>query len=228
MTEIESQNSTKAKLTTNPANSIPISRAILYFLILGFIPLFSVFLHYSAKNALQQSLNGRLSEACFQVANQNLKARYSTLTRKLFQDKDHFYIERQVGSITPLSSEIGALQKVLSSGFHPDEEAMKRRLSLLTGPENKLTFTESAEKSYAGLKETVNQLSRSVEVDVQDIRKILARVEGVQIGQEGTQECAVKARPHLIVTDFKIDKKKGFLGDVYSLQLKILKREYTK
>ena len=220
MTKNEAPNSTQ----TSATNSIPIHRAILYFLLLGFIPLFCVFFAYSSKSDLQESLHTRLSQACFQVKNQNQRECYSKKIREIFQDKDHFYLEKQVSTITPLSQEITSLQKVLASGFHPDEEAMRRRLTTLTGPENALTFTESAEKSYAGLKETQVQLSHSVEVDIHDLCKILARIEGVRIGSEEAKE----SRPHLIITDLKIDKKKGLLSEVYLLNLKILKREYLK
>jgi hypothetical protein len=220
MTKNETPNGTQ----TGATSGIPISRAILYFLLLGAIPLFCVFFAYSSQCDLQQSLHMRLSEACIQVTNQNYKECYSKLIRQTFQDKDHFYLEKQVGTITPLSQEITALQKMLAGGFHPDEEAMRRRLTILTGPENALTFSESAEKSYAALKETQVQLSRSVEVDIQDVRKILARIEGVQIGPDE----ANASRPHLIITDFKIDKKKGLHSEVYLLNLKILKREYLK
>ncbi len=205
-------------------NKIPLNRAILYLICVGLLPLFFVLIDYSAKKDLQTSLDANLSASCEKIYLTNVREHSCKLIRDTYQDKDHFYLEKHVGTIPLLSQEVNILQKILNSGFHPEEEVLRRRYALLTGPENCLTFSQSPEKSYAGLKESVAQLSKSVEVSVQDLHKILARVEGVQIGEEKP----LPSRPHLIITDFKIEKKKGQLGDVYALNLKILKREYLK
>ena len=86
-----------------------------------------------------------------------------------------------------------------------------------------VVVAKSCEK-YNNFQETIETLAHPVEVDNSDILKILSRIEGVSLHDEKPLE----TRPQLIITDFRIDRKKPSLYEVYALNIKILKREYTQ
>ena len=202
---------------------IPQQRAIFYLFVLGFLPLVGVFYNYSIRQELQETLQHELAFACTETARQNQKESCNRFIKNTFQEKDHFYLDKQLGSLKLLNEEVALLQKATLSGFHPEEDAIRRRLHFLTGNENVISFTESQEKRYSGFTETTESLHRSVEMDVQDLRKIISIIEGTT-GGDGDKSIAT--RPHLIITDFRIDKKRGYAQEVFALQLKVLKREY--
>jgi hypothetical protein len=203
--------------------AIPMSRLIVYLLVSATLPLFFIVLHYVTTKEKQNSLLEQLKTLQTSIHTQNLKEGQSKLVRQEFQEKDHFYLQK-INTLTLLENEISSLQKALQGSFHPEEEAMRRRLSYLTGPDNTLSFTESAEKAYCGLKETQVQLSHPVDVNMSDVKKILSLIEGVQIDTFSPPS----TRPQLIITDFHLEKKKGILNESYQLQLKLVKREYSK
>src|SRR5260221_675513 len=105
-----------------------------------------------------------------------------------------------------------SLQKILSSGFHANEDAFRRRMQFHTSGQNAISFVEGSVKAYPGFQETQESLAHSVEVDSNDIKAILSRIEGVQFNE---QNPVVPSRPHLIITDWKMEKKKGPAQEVY-------------
>jgi hypothetical protein len=203
---------------------IPQERLIFYILLFGALPLVLVFLNFNANKAQQEALNSRLESTLLQVERRNQSERSNRQIRKQYQDKDPQYIEKQIEALRPLAKEIEMLEKISGSGFLPDEAALTRRLAFLKGAENKLAFTESPQKSYVKFNETLYSLTRSAEIDVQDLRKILSRIEGINLADEPQ----IEARPQLIITEFRIDRKKALVSEVYAINLKILKRQYEK
>lgn len=151
-----------------------------------------------------------------QSSNQNLSTYY--------KDADHFYIDKQLETLTFLDPEVEALQKLTSRKNIPEDETVRRRLEKLTGPENALSFTEGVVQNYGAFQETTETLSHPVEVSINDLYKILSRVEGVSINGEPIPE----GRPQLIILDFRLNKKKSLdQNEVFQLNMKLLKREFS-
>lgn len=205
---------------------IPHERLIIYLFILGLLPLVLIYGSYTAKKELQTSLLYELSSSCLETETRNQKELHNRLTRSAFQNqnKDPMYLNKEVESIALLTNEREQIQKVATCGFNPDEENLRRRLTFLTGGENALSFTQHPEKRYASFHETLFTLARPVDVDTSDIRKILSKIEGVEIGDEKVNNL----RPQLIITEFRIEKKPSPLNEVFSLNLKLIKREYAQ
>ena len=201
------------------------TRIIIYCLILGCIPLLLVYMNYSSAQSKQNSLSYMLSEAIQEAANKNAREFVNKQVRAQFRDSNHFYIDQEIETITPLKDEIQSLQKILSSGFHANEDAFRRRLQFHTSGQNAISFVEGSVKAYPGFQETQESLAHSVEVDSNDIKAILSRIEGVQFDE---QNPVATARPDLIITDWKMEKKKGPAQEVYVLDIKLVKREYLK
>lgn len=93
----------------------------------------------------------------------------------------------------------------------------------MTGQGNALVFSEGVVQSFPLFQETSETLIHSVEVNPSDIQKILARIEGTKMGEYRPGP----HRPQLVITEFKLDKKKvNDKNEVYLLNLKLIKREF--
>src|SRR5262249_902807 len=138
-------------------------------------------------------------------------------------DADHFYIDKHLETLSFLQPEIEGLQKALSNKNFPDDENIKKRLEFLTGPSKNMVFTEGVVQSTPQFQEVTESLVHPVEVNEDDLRTILARIEGTQIGSEAPSP----NRPQLIILDFKLERKSVTeKNQVFVLNLKLLKREF--
>ncbi len=203
--------------------NIPFSRLILLLLCLGFLPfLYSVFLFFSQKNELEE-LQSNIESIQHQAVVKEKKQFLNLAVRQYFRDADHFYIDKYLETLVFLEPEIEQLQKIVKDKNFSDDERIKTRLEFLTGPTNALIFSEGVVQSFPFFQETSETLVHPVEVNALDIQKILARIEGVKMGNF----TAGPHRPQLIVTEFKLDKKKvNDKSEVYLLNLKLIKREF--
>lgn len=203
--------------------NIPIDRAIVYLVSLGLLPLFFVaFMFMSQINELEE-----FQEAVESIRQQaTIKERKQALNmgvRNHFREADHFYIDKYLETLVFLEPEIEQLQKIVKDKNFTDDERIKKRLEFLTSQGNSLAFSEGVVQSFPLFQETTETLVHPVEVNTSDIQKILSRIEGVKLGQytPGLN------RPQLVITEFKLDKKKlTDQNEVYLLNLKLIKREF--
>ena len=204
--------------------NIPVSRLVLYVVALGILPLLCVlFLFTSQKHALEE-LEGNVEFVREQVIAKEKKQALNSAVCEHFKDSDHFYIDKYLETLVFLEPEIEQLQKITQDKNFNDDERIKKRLEFLTSSANALVFSEGVVQKFPSFQETTETLIHPVEVNGQDIQKILARIEGVKMGEcvEGT------ARPQLLITEFKLDKKKiSDKNEVYLLNLKLIKREFV-
>ena len=102
-------------------------------------------------------------------------------------------------------------------------DTITRRLEKLTGPENALHFNEGVADTYPTFQEVVETMANPVELQLDDLHRLLARIEGVEL----TGNELPPGRPQLIVTDFKLDRVRVRpKTEVLKLTMKILKREF--
>lgn len=201
------------------------TRIIIYCLILGLIPLLFVEMNYMSAKARQDNLSMALSEAITNATSKNAREFVNKHLKEQYRDSNHFYIDQEIETITPLKDEVQALQKILSLGFHANEDQFRRRLQFHTSGQNAISFVEGSVKAYKGFQETQESLAHSCEVDLSDVKAILSRIEGVRFSEQDTLS---EQRPHLIITDWKMEKKKGLTQELYVLDVKLIKREYLK
>lgn len=202
---------------------IPPQRLFFYLIIASFIPfLLIVSYFFSQKNgldALEQSIE-TLSHRAFvkekhQAQNNALKAHH--------KNSDRFYLNKQLESMTFLKPEIDALKRIANNKNFSGDLSVTKRLEYLTGPDNRLSFAEGAIKTTPQLQEVKESLVRPVEVNADDLREILSKIEGVEIGDTLT----APNRPLILITDFKLDKKSiSSKNEVYTLNFKLIKREF--
>lgn len=204
-------------------DQIPRSRLMIYAMVLGLIPIaFALFQLQQNTQAVDQ-LSAKAQSVKELALIKEGKLSFNKQVKAYYENADHFYIGKYLENLLFLEPEVEALQKVLNHEAVGDNPVYKKRLEFLTGPDNALSFTEGTVHSYADFQETTETLVHPIEINVDDLKTILSRIEGVQIGDHDPQP----HRPQLLITDFKLDKKRNTGGnEVFILQLKLLKREF--
>lgn len=205
-------------------NKIPQGRALLYIILLAFIPAIGAASYIWSRISALDELESKMIATQEQAYNKEKRQSVNRTLRAHFKEADHFYIDKNLETLLFLEPEIETLQKITSAKNFPDDEMIKKRLEFLSGPANHLNFTEGVVASFGTFQETTETLTHPLEVNLKDLHKILARVEGVSVGDE----IAPPGRPQLIILDFRLDKKKTGeeKNEVFLLNMKLLKREF--
>lgn len=206
-------------------NKIPQNRALLYILIFALIPVLISSAFVMNRLGRLDSINQEIETLKDTFLVKDQRQAINKKVRAYFKDADHFYIDKNLETLSFLEPEIEALQKIVSQKNFPDDETVKKRLEFLTGSGNDLVFTEGVVQNYGPFHEVTETQAHPVEVNLNDLKKILSRVEGVRIGENDP----IASRPQLIILDFKLDKKTSQdKNEVYQLSMKLLKREFSE
>jgi hypothetical protein len=202
--------------------NIPLQRLMLYCLLLCLVPLGIAFMYLLSEQRQLVQLENLLTSVQYSVSQHEVKQAQNKAVREHYLDADHFYIDKNLETLSFLEDEVDTLQKLTSNTGIGKIESLIKRLTFLTTT-NRLQFIEGAVQTYPYFQETTETLAHPVEVNLDDIKKILSKTEGIKIGpyEPGA------ASPQLIITDFKIEKKQIREGsDVFVLHMKLIKREY--
>lgn len=204
-------------------DKIPQQRLLLYALLVGLVPiLFAVVSIMAGQNRLNE-LDDTLTHVEQMAYQREKKQAVNMAVKAHFSDADHFYIDKNLETLSFLEHEVESLHKITGNKNFPEDENVKKRLDFLTGDGNSMAFTEGVVQTGPFFQEVTETLVHPVEVNVSDLKQILARIEGVDIGSY----VSGPHRPQLIILDFKLDKKKiAEKNEVYQLNLKLLKREF--
>lgn len=203
--------------------NIPKNRLLLYVMLLGLIPILIAYLSFSSALSQLDSIHSVLADMQEMALVREKKQSANMATQSHYRDADHFYIDKYLETLTFLEPEVESLQKVLTNKSLIDDEAVKKRLELLTGTGNSFVFTEGVVQSTPIFQETTETLVHPVEINSNDLQKIIAKIEGVEIGAHKPNP----NRPQLIILDFRMDRKTiNDKNEVFLLNLKLLKREF--
>lgn len=202
--------------------NIPHQRLLLYSLIGGLLPLFAAIVWFFGAKEEIRTLENNFELLQYQASNKEKKQAQNRSVQNYFADADHFYIDKHLETLSFLEPELDQLQLLLD-GSLPVADSIRKRHEQLSGPLNALSFVEGQVHSFASFQETIESLAHPVEVNVQDLQKILTLIEGTEVGPYKP----IESRPQLIITDFKLERKEVIpQHETYQLQLKLLKREY--
>lgn len=202
-------------------STIPKSRLILYMMILGILPIALSLFNFYSKNKGLSSLVNIMHEIQETSLLRESKQATNLAVRDHYINADHFYIDKYIESIPLLSHEMAILKKISEQNHIVEEESVKKRLEYLANT-NKINLTEGAVETFPYFTETTETLLQSIEADTSDLENILAKVEGVKIGEFAPGP----NRPQLIFTDFKFEKKSQGENEIFLLNMKLLKREF--
>lgn len=194
--------------------------SLLLWPLLFLAPLPIFYFAFSFYTEMQKDLGARL-ELLHQKALQHelQKKREAHFVEKL-KKSDHYYIDKYLESLTFLQPEIQKLESALTTGAQDEE--LKERLSFLKEGKNKLLFVEEAIERTSSLQEVEEKCKYAVEMNEEDLKRVLSVVEEVKIGSYLPPENA----PQLIIKNFEL-LKKPTLGseDVFEVHLSLIKRE---
>lgn len=204
-------------------NNIPHNRLVIYILICGLIPILIAVMNVFSKLDDLDTLKLHMEQVSTQAFIREKRQATNMAVQSAFRDTNHFYLDKEIESIHLLKPEIDSLMTIVNNPNFTEDEAIKRRLELLTGSGNELVFSEGIVQSTPLFQEVTETLVHPVEINLDDLKNLLAKIEGKDIGPFKTGE----GRPQLMIIDFKIDKKNTLdKNEAYLLNLKLLKREF--
>lgn len=202
-------------------NALSPLRLFLYLVLLNALVFVYVFWLSSAAHSEVDDVKRRMVRLEQDIKTQDRKRASNNLVRAYYEDADRFYLEKQVQSMSLLQDQRQELEKLEQVKSIAEDPKVTRRLNALR--DNHMVFSEGMVQSYPFFNEIPETLVQPVEVNVDDIRQLLAKIEGVKIGADepGPQ------RPQFLITEFRLDRKSGAdKEETYMLNLKLLKREY--
>lgn len=208
----------------NSTFSFFISPVIFYsLLVVAPLPLiYSVFHFFNEFNqveALEKEFDRITQKASLSLA---LKKNEESLLTSL-KRPDPYYIDKHIESLTFLLPEIRKLESILEE--NPENTVALKRLAFLRGDENRLLFKEEGIRSHSGLREMEEIQQSPVEMNEEDLKKLLCLIEGITIWPYGPKE----GRPQLIVKDFRLSKKESVSQqNAFLVSLQLIKREYEE
>lgn len=136
------------------------------------------------------------------------------------KNPDHFYIDKHLETLYFLEPEIKKIEALLLDS--PNDESLKKRLHFLKEGPNRLLFSEIQTRQQSRFQEVEEKQQRLVEMNEEDLKKILSLIEGVTIWPYGPKE----KRPQLIIKDFQLSKKEISSEEfVYAINMHLIKRE---
>ncbi|MCB1149556.1 MAG: hypothetical protein KDK48_05260 [Chlamydiia bacterium] len=203
-------------------SNIPFSRLKWYFIALGTLPILLAFWSlYSKVQTLNVIQNELLSVSEYALMKEK-RQEINNAVISAFSGADRFYIDKQLESMTPLAQEVEILEKIAKQTNFTDNDLILQRLQTLK-QKNRLVFAESNVQNFPRFTETQETLINPVEIDLNDLERILALVEGVEINGNSATD-----RPLLIISDLRLEKKESRPdSDTFLLNMKLIKREFN-
>lgn len=200
-------------------HSIPPKRIVLYSIVASLLPV--IFAMYWTQSAISSAEDDRATLLSIGEQLQRKSAAQERNRQVLmrFHSKDPLFLHRRLEAFPLLSTETSVLRSRLNRSALPDDLQLEKRLHTLTS-ENSFCFVEGSTDVSATYKETVENQNKAVEVSSQDLVDILAILETSDEKEE-------PQKPHLIISEAQVDRKKGFFQETWSLMLKIIRREYS-
>lgn len=180
---------------------------------LYFLSLF--YFHVQELNALEE----RLEIIHFKALNLRLQKEKETSFFTQINQADHYYIDKNLETLSFLEPEIKKYKTKSSEA--ETEDSLFNRIKFLE-ESNRLFFTEEGIRQNEQLQEVEERQQNPVEVNEQDLKKLLTLVEGVAIPPFTPKN----NRPQLIIKNFELSKKTLSPQDhVFVVNMQLIKRE---
>ena len=185
------------------------------------LPLY-IFLHHrdvSADLALIEEDVESLEFLSHKMVTENLRRERF---RQLYGRADPAYLVNHIETLVPLREEVELLKTIEMMPAFRSFEPIKRRLDFLIKGQNQPIFEEVDRRKSEGFVEVEHRLIHPVTLDLDDLRRLLVRVEGVEIGDMRPNPY----RPQLFFKQFEIKRDKiSENRESYQLNMELLTRE---
>lgn len=185
-------------------------------LVLGIVPfLFLVFSFFSTVEELREIENA-IEQLHFKQERLKGQGQSENAFLSKMKNADHFYIDNNLESLTFLESEISQLE------LQSSDSSLKKRLEFLKGSSNKFLFAEDAIRRGEFFQEVEERLQHPVEMNEEDLKKILCLIEEIPISPFSPPLNA----PQLVIKNFDLSKKNiSSEQEVFVINLQLIKRE---
>lgn len=168
-----------------------------------------------------------------QLSNLEAKARFLVKLKKdrnrflqEFGNSDSNFLANYVETEVLLGEDIAKLEKIHQTADYAEYKPIGERISFLTGEGNQIKFQKISSSNGGYFKESHFKLEHPVEMNCDDVKKILALVEGVKIDKYLPNPM----RPQLILTSFDLNLKKEDLQDkknkIFIIDFDVMQRGY--
>lgn len=199
------------------------TRLFVYLILIGLLPFFFTLFFHNAKASRLDTLLERVEDLKERAILKEKRQETNKAIIENYRNADRFYIDKNIESISLLQPEIEVLEKIAKQSNFVENEAVTSRLEQLK-TQNSIRFSEGVVQTYPLFSETAETLVKPVEVDSKDLQNILSKIEGTNIGPYTKGD----SPPQLIISELKLEKKNtNAENEVYQLQLKLIKREFT-
>jgi len=195
--------------------------AVFYLLLaIGLVPSFFIFFRYSVKNTQLESYSQKLQLLQKRSRLFIHKKQKEDLLLSQMNGADPYYLDKYVESLSFLDSEIKKWQRL--SADKPIE-AIEKRLNFLCSDKNRLFFAEGEIIQEGSFKEVEEIQKHPVEVNEDDLKRILCAIEGVKIAPYTSPD----KHPQILIKQFDLTKKTHpeIKEKVFVLSMHLLKRE---
>jgi len=195
-----------------------------FFFVILVLPLLSAAVFLFFQNTRIQELEERFASASAKgkMAFER-KAKKERFLRH-YSNADPYFLDQKIESFSFLQNEKNQLETWLRHPALPRKEAIQERLSFLTEGTNRLSFAEENIRASGRIKETDEKQRHPVQMDENDLKKLLALIEDIQIGSY----LPSNESPQLIVRELRLKKIKSPLqSEIFEIEMDLLKREFA-
>ncbi|MBI3508216.1 MAG: hypothetical protein HY069_01080 [Chlamydiia bacterium] len=197
----------------------------LFFFVLTLLPLL-----LSTLYVVFQSVETRQLEEQFLGS---LHSGKKALQRKALQEKfiarygaaDPYFLEQQVETLHFLEKERSELKRLLHHPAVAQKDLIAERLAFLDSKDNQIVFEEQNLRTSSAIREAEEKMRHTIELDSDDLQKLLAILEDVSVGEFHPLSHA----PQILIRRFHLQMQRTPVqSEVLSLDMGLLKREFTK
>lgn len=190
------------------------------FLPLALLPSLCFIIHFFLRLDTCGDLENRIYALQQKSELSQLKKQEGEFFLKKLKIADHYYLDKHLENLTFLEADIRRIQAYIQS--NPEDERAKKRMQFLKEGANQLRFSEQNIKNLQGVLEVEEIQQYPVEMNEEDLKKVLSRIEEVAITNYSPGEKA----PQMIIKNFELTRKKiQEQEEVYLINLQLIKRE---
>lgn len=195
------------------------NRTWLFFCLLSF-PFFLMIANLMPRFMLLRETEQTFDAAALQgrIALEKRVEKEKFLTR--YSHCEPYFIDHSLESYLFLQTHLKDLKAMQNHPACQNREAVLRRIAFLEGPENRLSFAEENIRSSKRIKETEERLLHPVEIETEDLDRLLSWIEDVPVGRYLPSPHS----PQFLIQDFSLSRKEDA---VYELNISLLQREFT-
>ncbi len=195
---------------------------LVFFICAAFMPTFYCLFSYYKKSekfeALQEEYFALKPKIAKVLTNKNNEHTFL----KLYANSDRFYTETHLEKMKFLEPEVKQLKFLANYNSFARCASLNNRLQKLSSELNRLRLSQIDCHTSRLTQETQQKLLTPVEVDREDLHKLLAYIEGVPIGPIQSPV----GRPNLQLTRFSLTKQTATGDrDTYAIDFDLVKRE---